>query len=94
MAALEITTFTWIGAALLGACGLFQALAVWRDPENARGLSWLFLSTWFGGEVAMLAGVMNVVSLHVLANYVVNGLIISYMAVVKYGLPKRKFAEH
>jgi len=90
----ELETLTWIGAALLAVCGAFQAFDVLCDREAARGLSWLFLASWFVGELAMLAGMLPIASWHVLANYVINGLLIAYMAGVKYTLPKRSGAGH
>jgi hypothetical protein len=92
--AYEVTAFTWIGSVLLAICGAFQAFDVWRDNENARGLSWLFLITWGAGELWLLAGMLPIASLHVLANYAINTLIVFYMAGVKFSLPKRSGAEH
>ena len=94
MAIYEITAFTWLGAVLLSICGAFQAWAAFRRPESARGLSWLFLVTWFFGELAMLAGMTPIASLHVLANYVLNVLLIAYMVGVKATLPKLPGPNH
>lgn len=87
MQAEEIAFATWIGAFLLGVCGLFQAFYVWRDAENARGLSWEFLIVWGSGELWMFAGMIRIASLHVLANYVLNVVLICYMMGVKWCLP-------
>jgi len=82
----EVAAFTWVGAVLLGGCGALQALAVWWEPEDARGLSWGFLVVWGLGELAMLAGMLPVASLHVLANYAANVVLIAYMMGVKASL--------
>lgn len=80
----ELTIFTNTGAVLLAFCAIPQAWRCFVDHRNARGLSWLFLATWGFGELAMLAGLLNVVSWPVLVNYGFNVLLISYMAGVKY----------
>ena len=90
----ELETFTWIGAVLLGLCGAFQAVAVWCRAEDARGLSWAFLASWWVGELAMFAGMLPIASWHVLANYAINVVLISYMAAIKSSLQPLSGAEH
>ncbi len=80
----ELSILTWLGAVLLACCGIPQAWRAWRAPASTRGLSWFFLGSWGLGELAMFAGLLNVVSLHVLANYAGNVVLISYIAGVKF----------
>lgn len=87
MATYEIAAFTWLGAALLAVCAIPQAWRAWRHPASARGLSWAFLLSWGFGELAMFAGMLPIASPHVLANYVLNVVLISYMIGVKATLP-------
>ena len=89
MIAEEIAALTWIGSVLLALCGVPLAWNAWRDPESTRGLSWIFLAMWWAGELAMVAGLVRVVSVHVLANYAGNVALISYVAGVKFALPGR-----
>jgi uncharacterized membrane protein len=88
MIAEEIAALTWLGAALLALCGLPLAWNAWRTPETTRGLSWVFLAMWWLGELSMFAGLLRVVSWHVLANYFGNVLLISCVCGVKFALPK------
>lgn len=67
-----IETIGWIGALLFSLCAVPQAIACYRDG-NAKGLDWLFLLMWAGGEVLTLGYVLtkdNVAPL--IVNYVLN----------------------
>ena len=83
-ATLEIVWCTAIGSALLGLCGLPQAIKAWRDPSSTRGLSWGLLIPWALGEWFMYAGLFRVASWPVLANYAFNLLLVCYIAGVKF----------
>lgn len=79
----EIYFLSWTGALLLSLCAVPQAIKAKRDPSSTRGLSWLFLGTWLGGEVLMLLGLCGVVSAPVLFNYVLNIALVWYLLKVK-----------
>jgi PQ loop repeat protein len=79
----EIHFLSWTGALLLALCAVPQAIKAKRDPSSTRGLSWLFLWTWLGGEALTLLGLSQAVSFPVLANYALNMFVISYLLWVK-----------
>ena len=68
-------TCAWIGALLLGFCGLPQAIKCWKEG-HAEGLSWGFLLMWAGGEVMTLAYVISKMDMALMFNYIVNTLLI------------------
>lgn len=80
----EIAICTWIGAVLLALCGLPQAIDAATDPNSTRGLSWLFLASWWLGELFMFAGMLPIASWHALANYAFNVILISYLIGMKW----------
>ena len=79
----ELTAATWLGSLLLSLCGVPLAWNAWRDARTTRGLSWVFLAMWGIGEFLMFAGLVHVVSVPVLANYLANAVIVFYVSCVK-----------
>jgi uncharacterized protein with PQ loop repeat len=67
----------YLGALLLGACALPLLVRTLRDG-HARGVSALFLVSWFLGECLMLAYVvlLPALSIPLFANYLANVLMV------------------
>lgn len=83
--------FGWVGGILLAVCGFPQALASWRQGHS-RGIDWMFLWSWFIGEVLLLVHVVNLYGLNWLAaplwvNYSFNVLLVG--VIIRYKLWER-----
>ena len=65
----------WIGAILLGFCGLPQAIKCWKQG-HAIGLSWGFILMWAWGEILTLIYVISKIDLALIVNYGINTMII------------------
>ena len=83
-----MTLIGWLGALMLAACGLPQALKVWRTGRT-RDLSWWFLWLWGGGELCCFAYVLvgnvtvGVWQWPLLANYVLCLVVVGYLLTAK-----------
>ena len=79
----------WIGAICFAACGVPQAVKVWRTQQT-RDLSWGFLWLWLGGEVLSMAYVLDkgfllgVWQWPLLVNYFFCGIVTSYLVLAKW----------
>jgi uncharacterized protein with PQ loop repeat len=78
----------WIGSILFAACGIPQA-ATCIKSGNADGLSWLFLLSWFFGELLTIAYVLPKQDYPLLLNYAFN--IACLIIILKYkAFPRSK----
>lgn len=68
-----ISWIGWLGGILFAICGIPQAYTCWKD-KNSYGLSWLFLITWFLGEVLTLTYILckDVYDWPLIFNYTFN----------------------
>lgn len=73
----------WLGAFLLGFCGLPQAIHSYRH-KNAEGVSWLFLTSWIAGEILTLAYVSPKLDWPLMANYAFNIALIACIIYYKW----------
>ena len=72
-----------IGSILLALCGLPQAITSIRQ-KHSEGISSLFLSMWGIGELLVLAYILGTsVDLILVANYVVNIVLVGIIAFYK-----------
>src|SRR5271157_2926355 len=78
-----------IGSALLGICGIFQAIKSYKD-KNSDGLSSLFILSWTLGEFIMLAYILFNYNndYFLLSNYLVNCFSVAIISYYKIW-PKR-----
>ncbi|MCK5016687.1 MAG: PQ-loop repeat-containing protein [Candidatus Peribacteraceae bacterium] len=90
----------WIGGFLLAFCGLPQAIKAIKE-KHAYGLSWMFLLSWFFGEILVLIfvvaqnlkwpinqAVINNLQWPLIFNYSFNIFVVSI--ILKYKIsPKR-----
>ena len=74
----------WVGAILLGLCGIPQAIKTIRD-NHARGLAWLFVFMWWTGELLTLGFIFSLPETQypLIANYVLNICIVTLILWVK-----------
>lgn len=71
-----VSALGWIGAILLALCGLPQLVKSIREGHS-NGMSWLFLLTWFVGEICMLAFVtFKFKGIILLLNYLLNVVVV------------------
>jgi len=81
----------WIGSVFLAACGLPQAIKVFRT-KHTRDLSWWFLILWGTGEIMSLVYIgttnwnISFFQWPLYLNYIINIIIVSYLffAKIKY----------
>lgn len=83
----------WVGSILFALCALPQAWLCFKQ-KHARGISWLFLMMWLWGEVLTFTYVLPTGKLPLLANYVMNFIllliIIFYKVKGEYGTAERR----
>lgn len=72
-----IETCAWIGSVLLALCALPEAIHSYKKGKNES--SWIFLLTWFFGEIFTLVYVISKVDWPLILNY---GLNIMFIAVI------------
>lgn len=74
----------WIGAFLLGACGLPQVFKTWKT-KSVGDLSWIFLLSWCFGEFFTLVYIWmnNITNPPLMTNYIVNLFVTIYLLTVK-----------
>lgn len=77
----------WVGAAFLALCGIPQMIKSIKDG-HADGIADLFIIMWGVGEVLMFIYVLPIMSYPLLANYLLNILIIA--VILKYKVFPRK----
>ncbi len=68
----------WIGSFLFSICGVPQAVKAINDG-HCEGLSWGFLLTWLGGEILTIIYVWPKADLPLLANYLVNLILLAIL---------------
>ncbi len=75
----------WVGATSLALCGLPQAIKSWKEG-HAKGIAHGMVLLWLLGEGAMLtyAGIKYTSDFALLANYIVNALVVVVIAKYKY----------
>ena len=76
----------WLGAACLALCALPQVIKSYRT-KSVKDLSWGFLGLWMAGEIfccVYIVGTTGFEQLPLLANYLVNGLMLSYLIYAKF----------
>ena len=85
-------TIGWTGTILLAFCGIPQLIKSIREGHS-DGMSWVFLLTWFIGEICLLiftVGKMKGIIL--IMNYVLNIIIVG--GILRYKMfPKREEAD-
>lgn len=71
----------WFGAILLAFCAIPQAIQSWHD-KHSNGLNWIFIASWFIGEICTLIYVLPKADFPLIFNYAMNiillGVIIYY----------------
>ena len=77
-----INTIGWLGAIILAISSLPQMIKTVRDG-HASGLSWIFLLLWFVGEVMCLVYVAPDHNYPLIANYLINLVILSVIGYYK-----------
>lgn len=75
-------TIGWISSLLLGGCAFFEVIHTVRKGRNDS--SWLFLLSWYFGEIGFLIYVFPKMDLPLLANYLLNIVLITIL--LKYKL--------
>lgn len=68
-----MSVFGWLGAICFAFCVIPQAWKCHREG-HARGLSWLFLSLWFLGEVCLIIATLTELGFisWLMFNYITN----------------------
>ncbi len=74
----------WIGGICLGICAVPQALQSIKN-KHSRGVNGWFLLLWAVGELAALAYVAPMASYPLIANYLLNLLLIGIIGIYKVG---------
>lgn len=77
----------WAGAALFAVAGLPQAWQCAQDG-HARGLNWMFLLAWLGGQTLTLISIWDTENTSLKANYAVNYVFLLMM--IRYKFKERK----
>lgn len=86
--ALEFTELAgWIGAGLFCIAGLPQAAQCARDG-HARGLNWMFLLAWLGGQTLTLISIWDTENTSLKMNYAINYVFLIVM--LRYKVKERK----
>ena len=84
-----IEVIGYLSTILLGFCGIPQAIKAWKT-QSARDISWIFLLMWGGGEICATIYVAgdNLLrqewQIPLLANYILNFIIIAFIAHIKF----------
>lgn len=74
----------WIGAALLAICALPQTIMCIQQG-HARGISHMFLLSWYIGELCLLAYVLQIgLSGALFYNYLLNVILLTVIVRYKY----------
>ena len=87
--------FGWIGSMLFSFCALPQCIKT-HKTKSTKDLSWWFLAMWFFGEVFTLLYVIiqniqvGVYQYPLIANYILNFLLLVYLIVTKIKYDKEK----
>jgi len=77
----------WIGSFLFALCGLPQAIQSYTE-KHSDGLNWLFIISWFFGEIFTLVYIIPKGDIPLIVNYSVN--LVFVLVIAYYKLYPRK----
>lgn len=70
-----LTFYGWMGSVLFAICAMPQAYQCYKQ-KHAKGMSWLFLLLWLGGEIFTILYIWPKKDMPLLANYSLNMLVL------------------